>query len=278
MKGVFPMIPVDIQNASGFIRILSGEYVPPFSLAPLPQIKPDAYYLFYCIDGKGRISLGKEKGTLLFPPISLSLFYSGKTASLIRESETFSFYLYELCGGATDSYYALLGNRIFSLPDFPQTKNILPMFQTLQRISNHYGSVSPMISNKLFTDLFTELFFFRKKTEDTLSDAPNHVADLKNWCDTHYAEKFSLDELAESFGVSKYKLCRDFSSYFEISPLQYLNHQRVEYAKNLLLTTNDRIYEIGNAVGIENTNHFINLFKKYTGTTPNEFRHSHVLF
>lgn len=272
------MIPVDIQSPAGFIHILSGAYVPPFSSASFPQIKSDTYYLLYCIDGKGRVSLGKEAGTLLFSPMSLSLFYSGKTASLIGESETFSFYLYELWGNAMDSYHALLGNCIFSFPDFPQTQNILPLFQTLQRISNHCGVVSPVISNKLFTDLFTELFFWQEATEDSLPGAPNHVADLKNWCDTHYAENFSLEELAESFGVSKYKLCRDFSSYFEISPLQYLNHQRIEYAKNLLLTTNDRIYEIGNAVGIENTNHFINLFKKYTGTTPNEFRHSHPLF
>ena len=272
------MIPVDIQGSSGFIHILSGEYVPPFSPASLPQIKPETYYLLYCIDGKGRVSLGKETGTLLFSPASLSLFSSDRTTSLIRESEIFSFYLYELCGGAMDAFHVLLGNRIFSLPDFPQMKNILPMFQTLQRIFNHSGSVSPVISNKLFTELFTELFFCQKKTENSLPGAPNHVADLKNWCDTHYTENFSLDVLAESFGVSKYKLCRDFSSYFEISPLQYLNRQRIEYAKNLLLTTNDRIYEIGNAVGIENTNHFINLFKKYTGTTPNEFRHSHPLF
>ncbi|MBU5474672.1 AraC family transcriptional regulator [Roseburia sp. MSJ-14] len=88
------------------------------------------------------------------------------------------------------------------------------------------------------------------------------VADLKIWCDTHYSEKFSLDELAESFRISKYKLCRDFSSYFHVSPLQYLNNRRIDYAKKLLLSTNNRIYEIGNAVGIENTNHFINLLNK----------------
>lgn len=272
------MIPVDIQDSSGFIRILHEAHVPSFSSLPLPQLKPESYYLLYCIDGKGRVSLGRETGTLLFSPDSLSLFYSKTTVSLIPESETFSFYLYELSGGATESYHALLGNRIFSLPDFPQIQNTLPMFQTLRRISNHSGAVPPMISNKLFTDLFTELFLGQKKTGNSLPGAPNHVADLKNWCDTHYAEKFSLDELADSFRVSKYKLCRDFSSYFAISPLQYLNQQRISHAKNLLLTTNDRIYEIGNAVGIENTNHFINLFKKYTGTTPNEFRHSHPLF
>jgi len=56
------MIPVDIQSPAGFIHILSGVYVPPFSSASFPQIKSDTYYLLYCIDGKGRVSLGKETG------------------------------------------------------------------------------------------------------------------------------------------------------------------------------------------------------------------------
>lgn len=272
------MLPADTEILSGFIRILSSRFVPPFSPDSLPDLLPNSYYLLYCIDGKGRVSLGKESGTLLFSPGSFALFFSNESPSIIPENEVFSFYWYHLSDGTTASFHALLGNQIYSLSDFPQRKSVLPMFQTLQRISTHSGSVPSLISNKLFTELFTELVFWLNQTKDSFPGAPTHVADLKIWCDTHYAENFSLDELAESFGVSKYKLCRDFSAYFQISPLQYLNQQRIDHAKKLLLTTNDRIYEIGNAVGIENTNHFINLFKKYTGTTPNEFRHSHPFF
>lgn len=55
-------------------------------------------------------------------------------------------------------------------------------------------------------------------------------------------------------------------------PLQYLNEKRVDAAKELLLTTDYRIHEIGSIVGIDNTNHFIYLFKKFTGMTPLTFR------
>lgn len=272
------MIPSEIETLSGFIHILSEEYVPPFSSPASLQLEADTYYLLYCTDGKGHIPLSMEEGTLLFSSDTLSLFFSPKPLTLIREEEALSFYLCRLSGGAVHSYHSLLGNRTFSLLDFPQRKTVLPMFQTLQRIVNHNGSVSPLISNRMFTELFTELFFWQDTAKDSLPAAPNHVADLKHWCDTSFARNFSLEELAEEFGVSKYKLCRDFSAYFHESPLQYLNRQRIEHAKKLLLTTNDRIYEIGNTVGIENTNHFINLFKKYTGTTPKEFRHSHPFF
>lgn len=42
--------------------------------------------------------------------------------------------------------------------------------------------------------------------------------------------------------------------------------------KRLLLTTDLSVHEVGSQVGIENTNHFINLFKKDTGTTPLSFK------
>lgn len=268
----------DFPDNSTFITILSAEYIPPASSNTLLSLEADNYYLIYCTGGNGRISLGRENGTLLFSPNSLSLLYTEQLSHVTGENESFSCYLYRLSGLVTASYHKLIGNQSFSLLDFPLVKGVLPIFQTLQRIDRHLGSISPLISNKLLTDLFTELFFWQKKEGDTLPGAPTHVADLKNWCDTHFTENFSLEELAENFGVSKYKLCRDFSAYIHISPLQYLNHLRIDHAKNLLMTTNDRIYEIGNAVGIENTNHFINLFKKYTGTTPNEFRHSHPFF
>ena len=89
---------------------------------------------------------------------------------------------------------------------------------------------------------------------------------------TQYGENYSLDELENTYSVSKYRICREFSKYYGASPVQYLNHKRIEEAKKLLLTTNDTIHEIGSKVGIHNTNHFINLFKRETGATPLAFK------
>lgn len=55
-------------------------------------------------------------------------------------------------------------------------------------------------------------------------------------------------------------------------PAQYLNKRRIEVAKHLLITTDYRIHEVGSMVGIDNTNHFITLFRKYTGATPLEYK------
>ncbi|MBO5161930.1 MAG: helix-turn-helix domain-containing protein [Lachnospiraceae bacterium] len=49
-------------------------------------------------------------------------------------------------------------------------------------------------------------------------------------------------------------------------------HKKIEAAKSLLLSTDDPIHEVGSMVGIDNTNHFIHLFKKHTGVTPFVYR------
>lgn len=54
--------------------------------------------------------------------------------------------------------------------------------------------------------------------------------------------------------------------------VDYVNSMRIEKAKELLLQTDMKIFEIASRVGVENTNYFSMLFKKLTGTSPSEFR------
>lgn len=101
---------------------------------------------------------------------------------------------------------------------------------------------------------------------------PTHVAQMKALFDTAYQNPHPLAELEATFGISRYRLCHDFSKSVGQPPLQYLNQNRIRAARHLLRSTSLTIHEVGIAVGIENTTHFINLFKKSTGITPLQFR------
>ena len=91
-------------------------------------------------------------------------------------------------------------------------------------------------------------------------------------CMVIYAENHSLEYFEQTLGISRYRLCREFSATFHTSPLQYLQGKKIEAAKSLLLSTDNPIHEVGAMVGIDNTNHFIHLFKKHTGVTPFVYR------
>lgn len=120
---------------------------------------------------------------------------------------------------------------------------------------------------------FTQLF----KLENSYEYIPSYLRDMRTLFDDNFQEIFSLDDLEKKFGISKYRLCREFSAAFNMPPLQYLNRKRIEVAKHLLLTTSLKVHEVGSRVGIDNTNHFISLFKKFTGQTPLQFKQTKIL-
>ena len=53
---------------------------------------------------------------------------------------------------------------------------------------------------------------------------------------------------------------------------QYLNHYRIEKAKNLLIETVENINEISCSIGYNNTTYFSKKFKSVVGISPKEYR------
>ena len=121
-------------------------------------------------------------------------------------------------------------------------------------------------------DLYTQLYLARSLELSNSYHVPSYIADMKKSFDTAYNEEYSLDELAQKYNVNKYRLCREFAQYYEDTPLQYLNGVRLTKAKELLLHSDEKVVTIGQMVGIENTNHFIRLFKEKNGVTPLAYR------
>ena len=101
---------------------------------------------------------------------------------------------------------------------------------------------------------------------------PAYVTDIRSYLSMHYAENITLDKLAQLFNINKFYLQKLFKLHMGLSPNEYLIHTRLNRAKQLLRSTSRPINQIAMDVGINNIGHFINLFKKYEGSTPNTYR------
>ena len=55
---------------------------------------------------------------------------------------------------------------------------------------------------------------------------------------------------------------------------EYINHTRIERAKELLIGTDDSVAAVAEKVGFAGSDVFIRTFKKYEGVTPGQFKHS----
>lgn len=145
------------------------------------------------------------------------------------------------------------------------------LLEKIMLLSSGHDLLSRLRAADLLQHLLTEFVTEFIKDGD-YRKIPSYIEKIHDLFEDHYADNYSLDGLEASFHVSKYRICREFGEYYGITPLQYLNRRRIHMAKHLLETTSYRIHEVGSMVGIENTNHFISLFKKFEGCTPLEYR------
>ena len=91
----------------------------------------------------------------------------------------------------------------------------------------------------------------------------------------HYLDHLTLDKLAKEFGVSRYVISRIFTNNFGVSFSEYVNSQRINYSKFMLLTTEYDITHICYESGFHNQQSFNRIFRSQCACTPTEYRIRH---
>ena len=84
--------------------------------------------------------------------------------------------------------------------------------------------------------------------------------------------ELSLVGLAKQLGFSSNYLSMLIKKELGKSFQEFVTEQRIQMAKRLLLSTDMKIYEVAQAVGIEDMNYFSYRFKSIVGITPKKFR------
>ncbi len=112
---------------------------------------------------------------------------------------------------------------------------------------------------------------------DIISKAFNQYSPIVQLAIEDIAQRNIGDFSTKSF-CAKYRIS---SSYFgllfkkEVNIFigEYLMLVRINYAINILCTTNKKITEISDMLGFSSPSYFIKCFKKQTGVSPNHYKH-----
>lgn len=88
----------------------------------------------------------------------------------------------------------------------------------------------------------------------------------------HMSEKINMEELAKTLHLSYTGFLWKFRRTMDCTPLEYLQHIRLQKAKQLLVEGDLRINEIASCCGYNNAYYFTNTFHKVYGISPKEFR------
>lgn len=81
-----------------------------------------------------------------------------------------------------------------------------------------------------------------------------------------------IDYLFKHAYRSKEHVSRSFKKYIGLSPTDYINRKKLEYATNLLERTNIELIDISEKAGFNSHSHFYHLFKKQYDMSPRKYR------
>jgi AraC family transcriptional regulator len=93
------------------------------------------------------------------------------------------------------------------------------------------------------------------------------------------SDPISLADLAEVAGLSRMHFAAQFRRSTGLRPHEYVQGRRIDYAQQLLVSSDLSLIEIALSAGFANPAHFSRVFKRFTGTTPSAWRalHKHRL-
>lgn len=99
-----------------------------------------------------------------------------------------------------------------------------------------------------------------------------HIKKALAYISSHLSTSITIDNLASCLHVSKGHLSKVFKDEMGESIVSYINRERIYHALPMMQDSEMKIQDICLCVGIEDSNYFSRLFKKYMGISPVEYQ------
>lgn len=156
-------------------------------------------------------------------------------------------------------------------------KEFARFLNLIRLMEQEYQQRKPYWAQMIAAKLLTILVAVYRKAPDSFPASRNAesqtlIFNVQNYIEMNLGEDLGLETIANRFFVSKYYLSHCFSQVTGYTLQEFIITGRIAKAKDLLLTTQDEVSAIGEAVGFHNTSNFIRTFKKREGVSPLQYR------
>lgn len=110
------------------------------------------------------------------------------------------------------------------------------------------------------------------KTEITNNRNQGRLQYVIHFIHEHLTDKILIDELCRKAYMSRNHFFRWFKEQFGVTPLDYINQERIKLAKQLLADRQKKITTVSLLCGFTDVNYFVRIFKKTEGITPGAYQ------
>lgn len=139
-------------------------------------------------------------------------------------------------------------------------------------------SMCAAASLKELTQSTLQLLLLHKKelTSHRICSASSPVDQAILYIEKNYRQELDLQSVADMVSMNPSYFSTLFKKKTGMNFISFLQNVRIEKAKELLVNTNLKLYEVSESVGIANDKYFCRLFKTCTGMTPTDYRKRHA--
>ncbi|MGJ3238023.1 MAG: AraC family transcriptional regulator [Anaerolineae bacterium] len=190
-------------------------------------------------------------------------------------------FLQNTCISVFDFLNREICDNVLLSPDLPSTtlvsqQNIKSVVRQLEQWGRNLyrdKQQSHLTLKGLLANLLSNYFLTQSPSQDDaipawLQMVCNEMQDRANIIEGRDALLRLANRTPEYIG-------RSFKQYLNMTPSQFLNNLRLDYAADLLLHTNQSPTDICFEVGFGNLSHFYHLFKDRWQCSPNQYRKQH---
>lgn len=174
----------------------------------------------------------------------------------------------------------------------PEHPAFMPLRNAFTDIMHSFGQIrpedSPAADSTLVTDDLTSQLYIKSSllyilatlsehrlfipTEKNLDKRVESIKTALTYIKDNYRDKIYITDLAGQVNLNEQYFCRLFKKAIGHSPIEYINEYRIKQSKRLLEETDLPVTEICLECGYNNLGNFLREFRKYTGTTPLQYR------
>ncbi len=139
----------------------------------------------------------------------------------------------------------------------------------------YFAFLQPKVFDGLSMDKVLPFKKYRKTglTRDHSLELKSRLIDVMEKDKPYLDSELRIAHLAKKLNLSRHHMSQVINEHFDLSFFDFINHYRVEEAKKMMVTDDHlNMTEILYSSGFNNRVSFYKAFKKFTKTTPSEFR------